>query len=67
LKANPSEPKLSIASVMNEPAFAATAEVADTSLQAPLPDPGVKVVTIAPLAGRLLKVIASSVQVLSAT
>jgi len=67
LKSNPSEPVFSRASVINDPAFAATAEVMSTSLQTALPVPGVKLVIVAPFAGRLLNVIAFSVQLLSAT
>ena len=67
LKVNPSEPALSIASDRKEPALLATAEVIGTCRYAPVVEPGVNVVTVAPLAGRLLNVSALSVQLLSAT
>ena len=58
---------MSIASDMDEPVALATAEVRSTSLHTAAVDPWVKVATVAPLGGRLLKFRDPSVQLLSAT
>jgi hypothetical protein len=66
LNVYPSELEVSMASDISEPALAATCDVMSTSRHTPLAV-GVKVVTTAPLAGRLLYVRVPSAQLSSAT
>ena len=66
LKSYPSLLALSIASERSDP-DAATVEVRSTSSQTDFVVPGVNVVIVAPFGGRLLYVMAPSVQIVSAT
>src|SRR3990170_433762 len=67
LKSNPSEPAVSMASDMKEPALAAIAEVTTTCCQTAAAGPGMKVVIVVPLGGRVEYVSVLSAHVLSAT
>jgi hypothetical protein len=67
LKPKPSEFIVSRARDINDPARAATAGVRSTSFHTPVLEPGVKLATVVPLAGLVLYVSDSSLQMVLST